>query len=206
MPKVTAAYRDGRKRQILEAAIACFSRQGLHRTTMQEIIRESKLSAGAIYSYFESKQEIVEALAADRQARERALIAAAETRPDAAQAMDAIRDAFFGPLADPRERRRRRVSIQLWAEAQRNARILDMVRRSVDEPRKLLRGFFVQSQRKGALARGVDPDAAARLMIAVYLGFVLQLEWDEHVRVEPYLALLDLCVRRVFLKSAARAR
>ena len=52
MPKVTEAHLEARRQQILDAASACFSRQGFHQTTMQGICREVDLSPGAVYRYF----------------------------------------------------------------------------------------------------------------------------------------------------------
>ena len=63
MPKVSQEHRDARRAQILRAAAACFERKGYQRTTMADIIRESGLSAGAIYVYFTGKQNIVRAVA-----------------------------------------------------------------------------------------------------------------------------------------------
>jgi AcrR family transcriptional regulator len=74
MPKVSQKYLDDRRSEILDAAIVCFSRDGFHRTTMKDIVRESGLSPGAIYNYFRSKEEIIEANAARRQAKERRLV------------------------------------------------------------------------------------------------------------------------------------
>ena len=54
---------DRRRRQIMDAAIACFSRRGFHQATMQEICAESGISAGALYRYFASKAEIIAAIA-----------------------------------------------------------------------------------------------------------------------------------------------
>ncbi len=48
MPKVSQAHLDARRSQILAAAVACFARKGLHRTTMQDIVTQSQLSPGAI--------------------------------------------------------------------------------------------------------------------------------------------------------------
>jgi AcrR family transcriptional regulator len=59
MPKVSQAHRDARRAQILEAAIICFSRRGFHSATMQDIVRQSRLSPGAIYNYFASKEDSV---------------------------------------------------------------------------------------------------------------------------------------------------
>jgi len=196
VPKVSQAYLDARRSEILNAAIICFSRDGFHRTTMQDIVKQSKLSPGAIYNYFESKEEIIEAIAEERHAKERAVLRAARKEPNVATVLLKVQDAFFGKLRDPKERRRRRVSIQMWAEGQRNPRILKMVRRGVNGPYQVLRSILLEARRRGEISKEVDADAAARLMIAAFQGFVLQNEWDGRVRVKPYLKLLER-----FLKS-----
>jgi AcrR family transcriptional regulator len=62
MPKVTAEHRESRREQILVAAWKCFSRNGFHSTSMADVIREAGLSAGAVYLYFRSKDEIIVAV------------------------------------------------------------------------------------------------------------------------------------------------
>jgi TetR/AcrR family transcriptional repressor of uid operon len=59
---------DRRRRQILDAALACFRRRGFHQATMQEICAEANMSAGALYRYFSSKAEIIGAIAEDKHA------------------------------------------------------------------------------------------------------------------------------------------
>lgn len=63
MPKVSEQYRDDRKREIAEAAMRVFERKGFQRTSMADIITEAGLSAGAIYGHYESKHEIMLAVA-----------------------------------------------------------------------------------------------------------------------------------------------
>jgi AcrR family transcriptional regulator len=206
MPRVDQAYLDARRGEILEAAVRCFSRQGFHRTTMRDIVRESKRSPGAIYNYFKSKEDIIESIASERRARERDMIAAARDEATTVDVFRRIREAFFSPLKDPAERRRRRVGIQMWVEAQRNPRILDLVRRGVDEPRRLLAALIADAQRRGEISREVDPEAFARFIMAVFQGFVLQLDWDDTVAVEPFVAVVDLCVRQLFGTPARKRR
>src|SRR6478735_10916558 len=62
MPKVTEAHRESRREQILIAAWKCFSRKGFHSTSMADVIKEAGLSAGAVYLYFKSKDEIIVAV------------------------------------------------------------------------------------------------------------------------------------------------
>ena len=47
---------------IVEAAIRAFARGGLHNATMQDIAREAGYTAASLYTYFKSKQEIVDAM------------------------------------------------------------------------------------------------------------------------------------------------
>lgn len=56
MPKVSDAHLEARREQILDAAEACFSREGFHQTSMQDICREAELSPGAVYRHFSSKE------------------------------------------------------------------------------------------------------------------------------------------------------
>jgi AcrR family transcriptional regulator len=63
MPKVSDAYREARRDEIARAAMRRLGAQGFGRTTMADIIEESGLSAGAIYSHFAGKAEIVQHVA-----------------------------------------------------------------------------------------------------------------------------------------------
>jgi len=53
---------EARKEQILEAALAVFSRLGLAQARMDDIVAEAGLSKGAIYWYFKGKDEIIAAI------------------------------------------------------------------------------------------------------------------------------------------------
>jgi len=197
MPKVSQSHLNARRAQILEAAAVCFSRQGFHRATMQDIVKQSRLSPGAIYNYYSSKEEIIEAIADERHARERKLLLEARKETTVADTLKRLRDAFFGELKNPQERLRRRVSIQMWAEAQRNPRILRLIRRGFEEPRKVLRDILAGAQRRGEISRKVNADATARLLIAAFHGLVMQVEWDRQIPIGPYLRLLDYLLESI---------
>lgn len=80
------ALAERRRRQIMDAAIACFRKRGFHQATMAEICAEAGVSAGALYRYFSSKADIIGAIAEAkrgendqafmREAEEKGLIAA----------------------------------------------------------------------------------------------------------------------------------
>nr|BFE67761.1 hypothetical protein GCM10020092_010620 [Actinoplanes digitatis] len=56
VPRVSEDHLTARREQILAAARLCFLRNGLHNTSMQDLIQEAGLSVGAVYRYFKSKK------------------------------------------------------------------------------------------------------------------------------------------------------
>ena len=61
-PKIDDSKKEARRAQILLAACKCFAEKGYHGTSMRDICRESELSTGAVYSYYPSKEDIIEAI------------------------------------------------------------------------------------------------------------------------------------------------
>ena len=52
-----------RREQIVQAALDCFNKNGIHKSGMQEICATASLSPGTVYHYFKSKDAIVEYIA-----------------------------------------------------------------------------------------------------------------------------------------------
>jgi AcrR family transcriptional regulator len=63
MPKVVPEYKEQARVRIIEQALEMFSERGFYQTRMADIADGLGVSKGAIYQYFESKEELfVEAL------------------------------------------------------------------------------------------------------------------------------------------------
>lgn len=58
MPKVSDEYKKKKRRQILESAIKCFGEKGYQNTTIDDIVKDSKMSKGTVYNYFKNKEEL----------------------------------------------------------------------------------------------------------------------------------------------------
>lgn len=187
MPKVTEEYRDARRRSILDAAVTCFERRGLHGTTTDDIAAEAGLSNGALYRYFDGKAAIVEALAAERHAHERALLAAALAEEDPRRAVHDFVAASFDWLADPGELRRRRVNVHVWAEALVDDRLAAVVAEGVAPVRDAERAVGA-AVAAGTLPPHVDAGALVQVILALLQGFVLQAAWDPTLDVARYAA------------------
>jgi AcrR family transcriptional regulator len=194
MPKVSQQYLRARSSEILDAAVVCFARSGFHKATMRDIVQESGLSAGAIYNLFSSKQEIIAAIAARRHDEERRLFEEALQQATVAKSLKAIRDHFLSELNSPKQRMRRRVTVQLWAEAQHDSTLQKVARDTFAKPYKLLRDLLTEGQRRGEIARQIDADAMARSVIAAFHGLVLQSEWDERLAIKPLSDIFDITI------------
>jgi AcrR family transcriptional regulator len=59
MPRVSQEHEQAVRDRIVRAALHVFAEHGFHRATMQDIVRESGLSVGAIYTYFKGKSDLI---------------------------------------------------------------------------------------------------------------------------------------------------
>jgi len=94
-PKVDVA--DERRAQIMEAALACFTRKGYNNTTMDDIAAESGLSKGSLYWYFKSKDDLfAEALLSVFMNVAQEAVAAMEQYSTASDKLRAVAQATVG--------------------------------------------------------------------------------------------------------------
>ena len=57
MPRLSEQTRAQRRQHILSSAWMCFSRDGFHATSMDQVIAQTGMSSSAVYRYFGSKEE-----------------------------------------------------------------------------------------------------------------------------------------------------
>jgi AcrR family transcriptional regulator len=126
VPRITEQRRAMRRRQILTCAWTCFSRNGFHATSMDDIIAATGTSASGVYRYFSSKEELIEAAGEESMAVFRALfdrLRATEPVPDVASTIAALAE----PVGGDEEYDLSRVAIQAWSEALRRPQLRERV-------------------------------------------------------------------------------
>lgn len=176
MPKISDQQRADRRVQILNAAWVCFYRNGVQSTTMEEIIREADLSAGAVYRYFPSKDAIIlAAIGASLDELSAALQPLVEdsTLASPAELVGQVVQAIAG-FAEHGEFNLIPIGVQGWGEAQRNPE----VRRLLDAHYRRFRHALAQRvaiwQAQGRCAAEPAPEAVAQVLLSLILGFVVQ--------------------------------
>ena len=173
MPKITAAHEQQRRAQILSAAMACFARQGYHATSMDDVVRESGLSVGAIYSYFPSKEDLFLTLSDDRANQTLAYLNDLFRRPGPMpEKTQAAVDYFFTILSD-QLLSLARVNVEFISEAAKSERVKAAQELRCESVRQFLRWMLREAQREGQIRPDVDIDTAAELMLMLNEGIVL---------------------------------
>ncbi|MCB1297366.1 MAG: TetR/AcrR family transcriptional regulator [Microthrixaceae bacterium] len=175
MPKISDEQRDARRTEIMNAALRCFVRSGYQQTSMADIIAESGLSAGAIYSYFSSKQELIRDVAAGVLANRRSeLIAAQQDHVLSPAEIITTIAAGFGKDA-PIE-----ALIQTWAEATVDPEVRDLVLNALATMRTVIVGALARwAESLPRLPEGWASaedwaEVSAPVLMSVLPGFALQ--------------------------------
>ncbi len=179
MPKVPAQYLEARKNEILDAAFACFRRRGFHKTTIKDICNEAQLSPGAVYRYFRSKEDIIQA-AIDRNTAELTnLIATTRSQaPSPGEALDMMANYFFGRLQEPDFMQDTRLDIETWPEFLRDDQLRAGIARQVAALRVLFVQLFSEAQAEGYLKEGPAPEHLFNLVTALYQGLRLNMFFE----------------------------
>jgi len=178
MPRVKPEYKAERRAQIIDAARTCFARDGFHRTTLQDVFAEAGLSAGAVYNYFQSKDELILAIADERHAQETAAFSQHGGAQDPIEALSQIGAHFIDTYLAPSGAEKRRIAVQTWSEAMLNPAILASVREGIDKPLRETTALIRSAQKSGRLQSGLEPEGIARALAALFHGFLLQKLWD----------------------------
>ncbi|MGW0820636.1 TetR/AcrR family transcriptional regulator [Streptomyces sp. NPDC002845] len=180
MPRVSQERLDARRRQILDAAARCFARNGFHATSMQDVLKEADLSAGAVYRYFSGKEQLIAAIVTEVLGEIRAKFegAARQSPPPPPDVLvTSVLDEMLGAhaawapdggTAFPG------LVVQVWAETLRNEELSALVDKGYDAVRaawvKVVQGY----QDAGMMRDDVPAESVARTMIALAQGYIAQ--------------------------------
>ncbi|KOU63407.1 TetR family transcriptional regulator [Streptomyces sp. MMG1533] len=181
MARVSQEHLDARRRQILDGAALCFARNGFHATSMQDVLKEVDLSAGAVYRYFSGKEELIAAIVGEVLGSvHEAFEGAAKQSPPPPP--DLLVGSVLGRTLDTKaaltvdgEPAFPRLVVQVWTETLRNPELARVLRDGYDAVGGAWMRIVEGYQEAGMMRSDLPPEHVARTMIAAVLGFIAQL-------------------------------
>lgn len=176
MPRISDQRKAERRTQILRGAWICFQKQGLHATTMDDIIRQCGLSAGAVYSYFPSKDELIFAavttsLSQLAEQMRPVLVRAREVGPD-----QTVRDttSLVAEFSQGDGYDLKRIALLGWSEAQRDEKLRALMQSFYRAFRDGLTGCVPAWKEAGLIDTAARDSDVGKTLMCVILGFVVQ--------------------------------
>jgi AcrR family transcriptional regulator len=192
--RVTQEHVDARRDSILGAAAQLFARKGISGATMAEIASEADLSAGAIYRYFKSKEELVRAVFDDASGRNQDLFyGAAEAATSPMHALELVGRKVWVELDD---RDALICDIQMTLAAEHDPEDFGGdLQKTRSEVRQLLLEMVRQAQAAGEIEPSVNAEDLTVILQACTAGIqMLKLAPDDDFDLE---ATFNLFVRMV---------
>ncbi len=176
MPRVSQEHEQEVRDRIVRAALQVFGERGFHRATMQDIVRESGLSVGAIYTYFKSKSDLILAgcdLITDQElAQLGARLASVTGYRDRLAA--AIGYWFDNLAIEQTDRGSGFLILQAWAEAETDPAIREMLLRRRRETVTAIVLVLQEGVMRGELPAWLDVASVSHAISALLDGMLIE--------------------------------
>jgi AcrR family transcriptional regulator len=166
MPKVVPEYKEQARVRIIEQALKMFSERGYHRTRMTDIASDLGVSKGAIYQYFESKEQLfIEAIRHHGERRARIV----RGFLDSGSIKSISTGEFFDEMLELRLSSLP-LGVDLLRETDRNKALRKMLVGVTEEWGKGLVELIDEMKSKGEIRADVDSSSLSRGILALRDG------------------------------------
>ncbi len=173
MPKVNPEHEKARRKQILEAALACFMESGFHETTVDDVAAAAELSKGAIYTYFPSKSDLflgaVDYYQRQKIARARDLFTDGDT---AFARLEKLAELFLGG-EESQVAGEGMLELEFRSEAFKNPEFRQKLVETHRRWHDFLIAIIEEGVASGEFRSDIDPQAAAAILVATVEGLFL---------------------------------
>ena len=176
MPRVSQEHEQEVRDRIVRAALQVFGERGFHRATMQDIVRASGLSVGAIYTYFKSKSDLILAgcdLITDQELAQLGTRLAKVT--SYRERIAAAIGYWFDNLAvEQSQRGSGFLLLQAWAEVETDPAIREMLLRRRRETVTAVVLILQEGVMRGELPSWLDIPAISHALAALLDGMLIE--------------------------------
>lgn len=168
---LAADHTEERRRQILRAAMACFSRRGFHLTTMNDISVEAKISVGLIYRYFENKDAVITFMGREHLDDLRRILEQARHAPTLFEALEIISICH---CEEQPEHLHVAFVADLFAEASRNESVRLLVRDVTQCFIESVAELIANSEEARHAPPGFSPKTSAEIIVDSTRGMMIR--------------------------------
>ena len=169
MPKVVPEYKKMAKLKIIQVAYQVFSKKGYHPSKMDEIAREVGVSKATLYSYFESKEDLLKMISISTSQRLTEIFQKPLEGQDSLEPFEELynkMEEFQGSL---------HLNFEILSLSSHDKNIREIGKNIYDEKMDVFQVFLENLQNKGMIRDDVDPRILARLVTALYTDIAMQL-------------------------------
>jgi AcrR family transcriptional regulator len=167
---------EATRAHILDAAARVFAGQGYEASSVAEICAAAGVSKGAFYHHFESKQALFLALLDEWLGRlDTAFAAVRQDTTNVPQAVVRMADMAGGLLTSSEAQLS--IMLEFWMQAYRDPQVWDATAAPYHRYQQYFAALIEEGIRQGTL-RPVDPQLAARVLVSLSMGLLLQSVFD----------------------------
>jgi AcrR family transcriptional regulator len=175
MPRLSDTTRAQRRQHILTSAWSCFSRDGFHATSMDDIITATGMSSSAVYRYFRSKEEIIRASAEEGVVKVREIFVTLldhDPSPDPAETLTLVVAELHRRTDNP-DYDMTRLALQTWAETLRDPVLHHRVRQLFVDTLEHIAELAQRWCDNGYLPPDADTKAVAVSVLSIMQGLIV---------------------------------
>jgi AcrR family transcriptional regulator len=175
VPRISDLTRETRRRHILASAWKCFSRNGFHATSMDDVIEASGMSSTTVYRYFRSKDDLIAATTDEGLARVRGIFVRVLEQnpcPPPGETLALLVEELENRVANP-DYDMTRIALQTWSESLRDAGLRSRVQALYVETLDRITELAAHWRTDGHLPPDADPPAVAATLFSLMHGLIV---------------------------------
>lgn len=170
MPKVVPEYKEEAKSKIVKAARVVFAQKGYHEATMDDVAKEVGVSKGALYSYFGSKEDILQEISLEGHQTLRDILGETGKFNNLETALEQvytlITEKYKGNL---------HTHFEVVALSSHDPKIRQIIREDYQKDIEAVEAFVEEKKKQGAIRTDVDARVLSELFTALYMGTLAKL-------------------------------
>ena len=190
-----------KRKEIVEAAMVCFSQKGFHATSTAEICKEVGMSPGNVFHYFATKDEIIQEIAKeDRELLTEIFERCSSEKTVVDSIVQIIRTIIDVMNHDPISAR---LSLEVGAEAARNPEVMSIFLENEDFNKQKLLQLIEQGMKNGEIDLELEPEATATWLLMLGDGVLGRSIMQPGFKWEAQLNILEKMIRKALRPECA---